>query len=813
MLNRLNEIGIRWKLVGLFLILAVVLIMPMSIISLLGITRIDALAHDEINHLIDNDLDHVSALTYQLISAHDAAVRQKVAGDLNVALHIIEDEGGLQTCGGQVNWATTNQITRSRQTITLPRLCAGSKWLGQNSSMDVETPIVDEVRELIGGTSTIFQVMNESGDLLRVATNVPASETERAIGTYIPATNPDGTPNPVVATIQRGETYNGLAYVWDDWYITVYHPMYDESGQLFAVLYVGVRQEEFGTLYETLRDIRIGDSGYVFVIGTSGSDRGRYIIAGDPSRDGEMLWNSHNVEGRYVIREMVEQGEQLGPDESLMMDYLWKNPGDTEPAAVEARILYYEPWNWIIGFHARQSDYSQFFDQINRGRNELITLTAVVGLLFTGGAGVLVWITSSTLSRPLIRLANAAQRLAGGDLSQRVPEESSDELGRLAFSFNRMADKLEERMEKEKESQAQLQEMVKDLEAARARSDEIANEQQDARENLEIIVADYTQFVDRVANGDLTSRLELNGKHSGDLGRLGERLNAMVENLSRMTRQIREIAANVTSAATQIQSVATQQTASTNEQDVAVTQTSVTVEQVRTTVNQTAERAQSVASTSNESLNIARDGLDAVAITIDRMRDIQGRVASIAETILSLSERTQQIGAIIETVNDIAEQSKLLALNASIEAARAGEDGKGFAVVALEVRQLAEQSRDATSSIRDILNEIQQATNAAVMVTESGSKGTEAGVNQADLAAQSIRELANAIENAAQSSTQIAASTQQQINGIDQLSIAISQIKEATSQTASSARLLAQSVDALSSMAREMENSAARYQL
>ena len=97
-------------------------------------------------------------------------------------------------------------------------------------------------------------------------------------------------------------------------------------------------------------------------------------------------------------------------------------------------------------------------------------------------------------------------------------------------------------------------------------------------------------------------------------------------------------------------------------------------------------------------------------------------MANIAETILALSEQTQQIGDIIATVNDIADQSNLLALNAAIEAARAGEAGKGFAVVAGEVRSLAEQSRQATAQVKEILGDIQKATNTAVMVTEEGTK-------------------------------------------------------------------------------------------
>src|SRR5262249_23175477 len=156
---------------------------------------------------------------------------------------------------------------------------------------------------------------------------------------------------------------------------------------------------------------------------------------------------------------------------------------------------------------------------------------------------------------------------------------------------------------------------------------------------------------------------------------------------------------------------------------------------------------------------------------------IRQRVENIAETILSLSERTQQIGEIINTVNAIADQSKLLALNASIEAARAGDEGRGFAVVAAEGRQVDEQSRQATARIGEIVNEIQQATNTAVMVTEEGSKGAERGIELVNRAGEAIRDLAATLEEATQAAVQIAASTHQQTNGMSQLAAAMRQIK------------------------------------
>jgi methyl-accepting chemotaxis protein len=139
----------------------------------------------------------------------------------------------------------------------------------------------------------------------------------------------------------------------------------------------------------------------------------------------------------------------------------------------------------------------------------------------------------------------------------------------------------------------------------------------------------------------------------------------------------------------------------------------------------------------------------------------------------------------------------MLALNASVEAARAGEEGKGFAVVALEVRNLADQNRDATVQVREILGEIQRATNAAVMVTEEGSKGVDQGQLLVNRAGDSIRDLSHAIEEAAMAAMQIAASTRQQTIGMDQLTQAMRTIKHSTAEMVTSTMQVEASVQRL----------------
>lgn len=172
------------------------------------------------------------------------------------------------------------------------------------------------------------------------------------------------------------------------------------------------------------------------------------------------------------------------------------------------------------------------------------------------------------------------------------------------------------------------------------------------------------------------------------------------------------------------------------------------------------------------------------------MNRIREQMESIADSVVRLSEQGQTIGEIIATVNDLAEQSNMLAVNAAIEATRAGEYGRGFAVVAQEVRSLAEQSKQATIQVRSILMELQKATSAAVMATEQGSKAVAQGVKQATDAGESIRALTGTSNEAAQAAIQIAASSQQQLIGMDQIASAISNIRQATSQNLAGTRQL-----------------------
>ncbi|MBN1964875.1 MAG: hypothetical protein JW910_09520 [Anaerolineae bacterium] len=324
----------------------------------------------------------------------------------------------------------------------------------------------------------------------------------------------------------------------------------------------------------------------------------------------------------------------------------------------------------------------------------------------------------------------------------------------------------------------------------------------------------YILFVvNQISRGNLAARLALDGDSDTMQVELARALNAMADNINEMAAEAKDATGGLSKAADDILKATSRQIEAASQQDEVVAQTTATVNEVRATVTETAERAQSVAEHAQESVDVTRAGEQAVTDAIEGMHLIRRKVEDIADNILILSEHTQQIGEIITTVNNIADQSKMLALNASVEAARAGEEGKGFAVVAMEVRNLAEQSREATAQVRDILSEIQRATNSAVMVTEEGTKGVDRGVNLVDRAGRTIQELAGTIEANAMAAVQIAASTRQQAVGMDQLTSAMHTIKSATAEAVSSTVQVERSLQQLQGIAEHLGATLTRYRL
>ncbi len=267
---------------------------------------------------------------------------------------------------------------------------------------------------------------------------------------------------------------------------------------------------------------------------------------------------------------------------------------------------------------------------------------------------------------------------------------------------------------------------------------------------------------------------------------------------------LREGVAQLSSSASEILAMTSQVASSSAETATAVSQTSTTVEEVKQTAHLSQQKAKFVSEAAQRASQASQAGKQAVDGVVAGMRHIQEQMATVAESIVRLSEQSQAVGEIIAAVNDLADQSNLLAVNAAIEAARAGEQGKSFAVVAQEVKSLADQSKQATTQVRAILGEIQKAVSGAVMATEQGSKAVDSGVRQSQEAGQAISVLAESIAESAQAATQIAASSQQQLVGMDQVALAMGSIQQATSQNVAGTKQAEQAAQRLTEVGRHL---------
>lgn len=316
----------------------------------------------------------------------------------------------------------------------------------------------------------------------------------------------------------------------------------------------------------------------------------------------------------------------------------------------------------------------------------------------------------------------------------------------------------------------------------------------------------------QIAEGNLKQE-KLPVRSSDEIGLLATAFNSMLTALRGQIQQTNQATENLTSSAAEILAATQEQAATTKEQAASIQETSTTMEEVRKAGEQIADKAKEVGAAGEKTVTAGLSGLKVVQDSTRTMDAIREQVESVSENVVRLSEKTQAIGEIISGVNDIAEQSHLLALNASIEATAAGETGLRFGVVASEMKNLADQAKEATVQVRSILQEIQKGITSSVMLTEEAVKRVESGKKQAEETEQTIRQFSDTTTESVHTFQQIIAATNQQQIGYDQTGQALSDIKKAAEQTAAGTGQLEKAVANLNSLGQQLKKTVERYRI
>lgn len=399
---------------------------------------------------------------------------------------------------------------------------------------------------------------------------------------------------------------------------------------------------------------------------------------------------------------------------------------------------------------------------------ENIENTAMVARLVIFSIGIVLVILFATMisrliSRPLSEATEIADRLGQGDTTVPIRTDRHDEVG----------------------------ELLKTLEKLRANSDHEA------------------QVAARIADGDLT--VEITPLSEKDV--LGKALSTMVERLRTQIREMIEGINVLASATAELSSTMVQIAAGARETASAVNETATTLLEVKQASQLSNHKSKTISDDTQQTLRVSRDGVDSIEKSISSMENIREQMRGIAESIIKLSEQGQAIGDIVTSVNDLAEQSNILAVNAAIEAAKAGEYGKGFTVVAKEIRNHSEQSKQATSKVRSILIDTQKATASAVMVAERGTKLAEDGAQLSTVSGKAIQTVMSGINDTAESMLQISASAKEQVAGLDQVNTAIQHIKAASEQNVESIHQVELTAQNLKELGTRLQRFVERYNL
>jgi methyl-accepting chemotaxis protein len=316
---------------------------------------------------------------------------------------------------------------------------------------------------------------------------------------------------------------------------------------------------------------------------------------------------------------------------------------------------------------------------------------------------------------------------------------------------------------------------------------------------------------DALAAGDLTVVIPVTSKD--EIGQLSLALRKMVESLRQAIGQVGEASASVASASSEISSSTEQMAAGAQEQTSQAAEVASAVEEMTKTIVENSKNASNTAETARQAKSAAEEGGKVVEETVVGMKRIAEVVNRSAETVKTLGKSSDQIGEIIGVIDDIADQTNLLALNAAIEAARAGEQGRGFAVVADEVRKLAERTTKATKEIAGMIKTIQTDTTGAVASMEEGTREVDNGIKLADKAGAALQEIVSMIQNLTDMVAQIAAASEEQSSASEQISKNVEAISTVTGETASGVQQIARAAEDLNRLTENLQSLVGKFKL
>ncbi len=816
---KIRDVSMKWQLLAVCLLL---IITPVTVSSLLSYQS----SEEEIFAFVERKLREQTVMIHNNIETAVNITQQKVNSDLNVAHDVLYSYGTPTLDEFEpMRIDAINQRSKSKSSVSIPTMKIAGKKVAYNYE------IVDHIQRLVGGTATIFQIFPEGA--IRISTNVLKNDGSRAVGTYIPL------ESPVYQTVITGETFYGRAFVVDDWYQSAYEPIKNEQGDIIGILYVGVKDASENIL-DGLAELVVGKTGYVWII----DSEGKYALSYKRQRDGESLLNTQDSNGRFFVQDWVKTGPTLQKGESVIDYYPWKNEGERTARMKIAGYTYFHEWGWIIAASAYVEDFQDSLKKMQR-----ITMT-VAGVAIILGA-IIAYLLARVIIKPLLKSVRFASSIAEGDLSARIDINQKDEIGTLANALRTMkqkigtvlqetndltsavqAGRLESRGNVETFSggwrdliqginhlitafvapinvTAEYLERLSRGDLPEKISEEYQGDFNEIKQNLNMLI-DATHDTTRIAEEIAIGNLSVTVQERSEQDRLMQALNVMItalkdvaeiaqemangnvsikvkersahdtlmHSLNIMVKRMKDVVSNVQSAAAGIATGSQELSKSaemlsegSSQQAAATEEASSSMQQMAANIRQNADNAMETEKIALQSAEFAQKSGEVVTETVAMMTEIAGK---------------------IHIIEQIANQTRLLSLNATIEASRAKEYGKAFSVVATEVRKLSGITQKAAEEI-------------SALASSSLSVSEKAG--------EMLNTLVPSIHKTSELVQEIRAASNEQSTGSDQINQAIQQLDHVTQHNAATSEEVASTAEELAAQAGQLEQTVAFFKI
>jgi len=646
-------------------------VMAMFVTALLTVTLINLYqVKNDLFSMGVSSLTSVSQIVYNTLKMQNDLTQEKLKTDLSLMNKEIKNLGDVHLDNSQmINMTIINQTTKQRENVSIPTLKIGQMSINNNFEL------VDKIKSLVGGTATIFQVL--PGKLLRVSTNVRKLDGSRAVGTYIPS------ESPVYKTVMSGETFYGRAYVVNDWYLTAYKPLRDNSGQIIAVIYVG-RKILTPQLRSFILDTTAKGKGAVFAYNSNG----KVLIHPDRALQGKNIFS-------------FSYGKLFSANKEGLIEY------EHNGIKKITYIRYFKPWDWYLGVELAENQMLQGMDKKMFISNLIVLLCALV-IVF-----VLLWLILRTIIQPLKDLAKQSEQIAQGNFQMQFSYEANDAIGDLVRSFKVMVENFKKMLKEVSDGVGLLSSSSAELNVI---ADEIKtnSDQTASRVNMATTAAESLS----VNMNSVAAAMQQASNNINTVASASEEFTATISEVACNTTKAKEVASNAVAKASEASERVNELGQAANEiNKVTETITSIASQTNLLALNATIEAARAgeagkgFAVVANEIKELAQQ-------TANATEEIKQKVQSIQQATGMTVQEIEDISAVIKDIDEI-----IAGIAAAVEeqSVTTKEVTDNIGEAARGIAEVSENITESSSTAEEIAREIADVNNITSLMTTSSA--------------------------------------------------------------------------------------------